>query len=140
MEVALPWLQIVLMTIASWIGGALWFGPLFGKMWMKIHHGEHILSKWEMEEMKKGMAILLVSELVATFVMMMTLAFLIKMLPWFSGMHIALMVWIGFILPMTVSNVLWWAEKKKMMLPKIILASSYRLIMLLLAGYLYSGW
>jgi hypothetical protein len=36
MEVSLPWIQIIIMTILSWVGGALWFGPLFGKMWMKI--------------------------------------------------------------------------------------------------------
>jgi hypothetical protein len=45
MEVTLPWLQIIIMTVLSWIGGAMWFGPIFGKIWMKIHHGEKTLSK-----------------------------------------------------------------------------------------------
>lgn len=45
MEATLPWMQIFIMTIVSWIGGALWFGPLFGKVWMKIHHGDKTLSK-----------------------------------------------------------------------------------------------
>ena len=140
MEVSLPWVQIIVMTILSWIGGALWFGPLFWKMWMKIHHADKTLSKGEMEEMKKGVAILMWVELVATFVMMMTFAFLVKMMPWFSGMHIGFLIWVWFILPITVSNVLWWWDKKKMMLPKILISSSYRLLLVLAAGYLFSGW
>ncbi len=140
MEVALPWLQIILMTIVSWIVGALWFGPLFGKVWMKIHHGDKTLSNWEMESMKKWMVILMFIELLATFIIMMTLAFLTKMLPGFSGMHIGFLVWLGFILPMNVSNTLWWNDKKKMMLLKILVSSSYRLIMLILAGYIFSGF
>jgi Protein of unknown function (DUF1761) len=81
MEISLPWLQIIIMTVLSWIGGALWFGPIFGKMWMKIHHGDKTLSKGEMEEAKKGMAVLMASELLATFVLMMTFAFLVQLLP-----------------------------------------------------------
>ena len=53
------------------------------------------------------MMVLMALELIATLMMMMTLAFLVKMLPGFSGMHISFLVWIGFLLPMTVSNVLW---------------------------------
>lgn len=53
------------------------------------------------------MAVLMAIELAATFVLMMTFAFLVKLLPGFSGVHIAMIAWIGFILPMTVSNVLW---------------------------------
>jgi hypothetical protein len=140
MEVTLPWLQIIIMTFVAWIGGALWFGPLFGKQWMKIIHDEHVPSPHEMDAMKKGMMALMVFELIATFLIMMTLAFLTEMLPGLSWMHVGFLVWIGFILPMIVSETLWGGIKKKHMLLKVTLSSAYRLLLLIIAGYLYRGW
>lgn len=52
MEISLPWISIGIITIASMALGAIWHGPLFGKIWMKIHHGD---KKFSDEEMKKAM-------------------------------------------------------------------------------------
>lgn len=35
MEVDFKWLAIIVATIAAFLTGALWYGPLFGKAWMK---------------------------------------------------------------------------------------------------------
>ena len=83
---------------------------------------------------------LMLTEFIATFIMVMTLEFLIQILPSYSGMHIAFMVWLGFILPMTASNVIWGNDKKEWMYAKIAIASGYRLVTLMAAGYILSIW
>jgi hypothetical protein len=50
---------------------------------------------------------IMLAEFVATFFMIMTLSFLIKIIPSMSGMHLAFLVWIGFILPTMTSTVIW---------------------------------
>ena len=88
MEISLNWIAICVVTLGFWIGGALWFGPIFGKIWMRIHHGEKKFTDAEMKNAMAGMWKLLVTELISNFVMIMTLTFLIKILPSYSGMHL----------------------------------------------------
>ncbi len=88
MEISFNWIAICVVTLGFWIGGALWFGPIFGKVWMRIHHGEKKFTDEEMKKAMSGMWKLLVTELISNFVMIVTLAFLIKVLPSYSGMHL----------------------------------------------------
>lgn len=138
MEVSLNWIAILVATIVSFAGGALWHGPLFGKIWMRIHHGDIKMSAEEMARSMEGLWKLLLAEFVATFIMVMTLDFLMQMLPKFSGMHMAFLVWLGFALPMMTSVVLWGNDQKKNMATKIAVSGSYRLIALVIAGYILS--
>lgn len=52
--ITLNWIAIFVLSVAAFAGGALWFGPIFGGLWMKIHHADKI-SKAEMDKMKVGM-------------------------------------------------------------------------------------
>ena len=140
MEVSLNWVAIAIMTVACFALGALWHSPLFGKLWMRIHHGKDSFNAKEMEESMKGMWKLMLAEFVATFLMVMTLAFLIKMLPDMSGMHIAFLVWFGYVLPTMTSTIIWGADAKKYMCTKIAVSSVCRLLGLLATGYVLTMW
>ena len=48
------------------------------------------------------------------------------------------MVWVGFVLPMTASNVIRGNDDRKQMCTKIALAAGYRLISLVAIGYILS--
>ena len=140
MEISLNWIAICVVTLGFWIGGALWFGPIFGKIWMRIHHGEKKFTDEEMKNAAAGMWKLLVAELISNFVMVATLAFLIAVLPSYSGMYLGFLVWIGFVLPTIVSSTIWGNDSKKWMTPKILISASYRLIALVAAGYVLGIW
>jgi hypothetical protein len=140
MEVTLNWTAIVVMTIACFALGALWHGPIFGKLWMKIHHGKDSFNDAEMKKAMVGMWKLMLAEFVATFFMVVTLAFLVEMLPSMSGMHIAFLVWVGYVLPTMTSTIVWGSDVKKWMCTKIAVSSICRLIGLLASGYVLSMW
>ena len=135
----LPWMTIAIMTVASFALGAVWHGPLFGKLWMRIHHGKDSFNEAEMQESMKDMWKLMVAEFIATGLMVMHLAVLILIIPSFSGMHLAFFVWIGFILPTMISTVIWGADTKGYMATKITVSSICRLIGLLATGYVLSS-
>lgn len=82
----------------------------------------------------------MLTELIATFIIVITLEFLIQVLTSFSGVHIAFMIWLGFILPVTAGNVIWGNDKIEWICKKIAIASGYRLATLLAAGYILSIW
>lgn len=136
----LNWIAILVITFAAFAGGALWHGPLFGKIWMKIHHGDKVFSKEEMVELSKGMWKLLLTEFVATLLMIISLACLVKAIPQYSGVQVGFMTWLGFVLPMTVSNIIWGGDKREWWCKKILISVSYRLLVFLAAGYILSIW
>lgn len=59
----LNWMIIIIMTIACFALGAVWHGPLFGKIWMRIHHGKDSFNEAEMKQSMEGMWKLMVTEL-----------------------------------------------------------------------------
>jgi Protein of unknown function (DUF1761) len=137
--VGLNWTLIVIMTVACFVLGAVWHGPLFGKLWMRIHHGKDSFNAKEMAEATKGMWKLMVTESVATGLMVISIACLVRAIPSMPGWQIALMVWVGFVLPTMTSTVIWGADTKKYMATKIAVSSICRLIGLLATGYVLSN-
>lgn len=136
----LPWMTIAIMTIACFALGALWHGPLFGKLWMKIHHGKDSFNDAEMKKAMEGMWKLMLAEFVATFFMVIGLACVIRAIPEYSGIQTAFMIWLAFILPTMMSTVIWGSDAKKWMCTKIAVSSIWRLIGLLATGYILSMW
>lgn len=84
----LNWIAIFVISFAAFGGGAIWHGPLFGKLWMKIHHGDSVPSAEEMKKMTQGMWKLLLTEFVATLLMIISLACLVKAISQYSGVQV----------------------------------------------------
>lgn len=130
---------ILWVTIVVFMGGALWYGPLFGNTWMKIL-GMEWKSKEQLKEATKGMWKLLLTEFITTFMLMTTLAFLVTQIQWYRAIAIAFFVWLGFALPMIVSDVIWGGDKKEWICTKITIMLSFRFIALMFAGFIYWIW
>ena len=140
MEVSLNILAILVLTVCSFFAGSFWYGPLFGKLWMRMHYGDKPLSKEEMAKSMQGLWKIMLTELASTFIMVMTLDFLIQILPGFSGIHVAFLVWFGFVLPSMVSSIIWGKDDKGWMPAKIFISTSYRLLFLLISAFVLQSW
>lgn len=131
----MPILKILLITVIVFIGGSLWFSKLFGKTWMKIHHNKDKTPE-EIKKDMKGMWKLMLTEFLLTFVISFFLFFIATSAATLSVvLMITFILWLGFILPTTISNVIWGGDDKKWMFKKIAISSSYRLI-----GMLFTVW
>ena len=137
LTMTLNWTAIIVLAIAQFAVGSLWFWPLFGKIWMRIHH-KTTLTKVQEQEMMKGMRKLMLTEFIASFLNTIALACLVAAIPSMAGRRIGLMIWVGFVLPMTASNVIRGNDDRSWMPSKIALAAGYRLISLVAIGYTLS--
>lgn len=138
MDISLNWLAIGICTLLMFMGGAFWHGPIFGKIWMKIHHGDKTFSDEENKKIMEWMWKLMLTEFVMSLLMIIGLACVIRAIPEYSWIQTAFMIWLAFILPTLASSVIWWGDKREWMCAKIAITSSYRLLALLLTGYLLS--
>lgn len=134
----LNWLAITIMTVASFAFGAIWHGPLFGKIWMRIHHGDKKMSDEDMKKSMEGLWKIMIAEFIATFFMIIGLACIIRAIPTFPPMLAAAMIWLAFVLPTMTSTVIWGNDPKKVMCTKITLSSICRFISLVATAFVLS--
>jgi hypothetical protein len=73
-EVAINWLAVLLATIVCFVLGALWFGPLFGKPWMRSLGIDPAAAQ---QSAKKGMGRMLSITFILEWIMAMCLAYFI---------------------------------------------------------------
>lgn len=128
---------ILIVAILLMILAMIWFGPLFWNLWMKIHGWEN-KTKETLKEEEKGMWKLLVIEFIGTFLMVCVLAFFIVQSPAYYELAISFFVWIWFVLPLTISNTIWWGDKKEWWIHKIMILAWFNLVALLIAGFIFS--
>jgi len=101
-------LAVLISAIVSMIIGSIWYGPLFGKAFMQAT-GLSKLSKKEQELMKKKMLASYALQFIASIVMFSVFALLIGInnLTILGGIHMALLAWIGFAVPLKLGEALW---------------------------------
>ena len=128
--------EILIAAVGSFVIGWLWFGPLFGKVWMRLSHITHA----DQEEAKrKGMAkqltISIISSIITAFVLLSILGSMIA--PSVVGASIvAFWVWLGFSVPTFLNGVLWEDKSWKL----FWISSTHILATLVFTGLVYSFW
>lgn len=84
------WIAVIIGAVFSMVLGTLWYGPIFGKLWLKI--------VGKKEEDLQSSTIMYLLPLLATLIGMYVLGALIKGLEitlWWQGLIMGAVVWIG---------------------------------------------
>lgn len=138
--VPINYLAVVVAAVANMVIGMMWYGPIFGKPWVKL---AGITSEKIAEAKKKGMA----KEYVLAFVGALLMSYVLSHVIIFgmsymnvsgisAGFSSAFWVWLGFFVPVTMSAVLWDGKPWKLWL----INSSYYLVTLLVMGAILASW
>ena len=140
--IPINYLAVLSAAIISMVLGGLWYSPLlFGNIWMK----EMNINKKKVEEMKKkgivksGMLKSYVLMFVGCLVTSCVLAHFVKYLQvntFILALQLAIMVWLGFIVPMALSSVLWEGKSIKVYLINV----GYTLVSLVIATLILGFW
>ncbi|WP_155210405.1 DUF1761 domain-containing protein [Fulvivirga aurantia] len=72
MEASINWLAVVVATLSTFVLGAVWYGPLFGKVWM----AEHGYTEDDLKD--ANMAKIYGTAFVLEFIMAVNLAYFIQ--------------------------------------------------------------
>lgn len=126
-------LAVVLATVAEFVVGAIWYMPLFGKLWGEIHE----FQKWDkktQKEMQGKMGPFYGVQLFVTLITTIVLSKLMVMLPTYSPYSLAMMSWIGFVVPTQASAVIFGGTDPKWIVKKIAVMAGGSLACLLVAA------
>ncbi len=88
-------LAVLAAAVATMVVGAIWYGPLFGKAWMKARG----YTAEKLEGMKQGMGKAYGISFVCYLVMGVVMSLLIAATGWrgvAGGIHTGLLCWLGF--------------------------------------------
>lgn len=143
MDVPINYLAVLVVAIVQMVFGFLWFGPLFGKMWVKEMGWSEAEIAAGREKMKKDgwktYTIQAIGALLMAFVMAHSLVFAATYMN-ASGISAGLQAgfwnWLGFIAPATAGSVLWDGKSWKYW----FLTAGYYLAGLLVMGIILALW
>lgn len=131
------YLAVLVCAIASMVIGSIWYGPLFGKIFMK-EMGMDTWSQEKKDSMKKSMTMTYIWQFVASLVMFYVFAWLMGGLNQMSvmgGLTAAFWVWIGFVVPVKFGDALWGGNMKLFWI-----GIGNMLVTLLVVGAILGGW
>jgi len=126
------YLAVLLATVAQFAIGAIWYMPIFGKLWGEIH-GFNKMSKSEQKEAQRGMLPLLLVQLIITALTTVVLAKFFVLLPNYAPYSLAALIWIGFFVPVQIAAVIFGDTKPKWFVAKTLIMSSGSYVCLLAA-------
>ena len=132
--VVINYLAVLAATVLSNVLGMLWYGPLFGKVWMKA-------TGKSMADMKKGgspmmsMSLNAVAILVLAYVLAHFIQYAGAKTP-VDGMIAGFWVWLGFVATTSLATYLFEGRNIKL----YYIYMGYQLVSLLLMGALLAAW
>lgn len=128
---------VFLATVAQFVVGAVWYTPVFGNLWGKIH-GFDRKSKAAQDEMKSKMGPLLLGQFLGTLVTSAVFALLLAGMPSSWNVYgLAGFFWIGFVVPTQISAVLFGGTDPKWILTKIAVMAGGSLACLEVAAFVF---
>ena len=129
------YLAIILATAAEFAIGFVWYGPLFSKLWGKMH-GFDKLPKEVQKEMMSKMGPFYALQLFVTLVTTVVLAIFITYLPLWNAYAMAAFFWIGFVVPAQVSAVIFGGTKPEWIAKKIAVQAGASILCLEAAAFI----
>lgn len=128
------YIAILIASVLQFIVGAIWYTPVFGKTWARIH-GVDSYSKEDRDRMMKGMGPLFAVQFFVTVITTFVLALFKDALP--SAWNVwgeAAFFWLGFVVPTQVSAVIFGGTPSKWILPKIGIMAGGSFVCLMVAA------
>jgi hypothetical protein len=142
-EIHLNYPAIAAAMAANILIGFLWYGPLFGKIWMK-EVGMPADCKPDPKVIRRAMMLMVIGSFLTVFVLAHSLE-VWRPSSWklgpdapnaTYGFYSAFFTWIGFYVPQLFSGVAWENKSWKL----FGLNAGYYLVMLLAAGMILAYW
>lgn len=135
-QVPVNYLAVLLCGISSMLIGFLWYGPLFGKEWMKLVG----LTAEKQEKAKKTMQL----TYTAMFISSLVVAWILFHFIWYAApasytlfisIKVAIYAWIGFVATVSYTKFLFSPERKPIKL--LVIETGYQLASLIAMGIIF---
>ena len=132
------WAILICGVLAMFIG-FLWYGPLFGKTWMKIVGADAKDMKARKEMQKKAGPLYLIQFFLVLF-QIWVLAYYIAGWKDASGLGHALWIWAAFVMPTIAGSSMWNNDSAKISWSRFAIQSGYQLVCFVMFGLILGFW
>lgn len=132
-------LALLLATIAQFIVGAIWYTPLFGKLWGKIHGFDKLDAKKQKEMMSK-MGPIFGVQIIITLVTSYFFVFFHSMMGDYSLYSLTFWIWLGFVVPAQIAGILFGGTEAKWMATKSAVMAGGSLAALMTGAWVVKMW
>lgn len=130
---------ILVCGILAMIIGYVWYGPIFGKKWAEIV-GADMSDMATREKMQKSAMPLYIVQFIMTLFQVYVLAYYINNINQISGLHNALWVWAGFIIPIVAGSAMWNNDSSKVAWTRFFIQAGYQLVIFVIFGIILALW
>lgn len=131
--IEINYVLILGLGVISMVLGGLWYGPLFGKAWMRLQKID--------EQATPNMIPLYVLQFVSTLLMVFVVYVFTK--PAVDVMHeahSALWLWGGIVVPILISATIWTNRPQREMLQIVAIQGGYMVVLFLIIGFAVHMW
>ena len=134
-EVNINLIAVIVAACVNMAVGSAWYGPLFGKLWMKFSGKTEESMKGDKANMPKVMGAMFVGAFVQAYVLAHVIRFA-EVNTVLNGAITGFMLWLGFVAVTILQDVLF--DKKNQNLA--VINSGYNLVALMINGALLAIW
>ena len=134
--VSINYWAVLAAAVASHILGFLWYGPLFGKQWMKLMgFSEKQMKGKSQKGMGKTYTIMTVSALVTSYILAHFVDY-VQALTVMEAITLGFWVWLGFLATTQIGSVLWEQKPAKL----YFINTAYSLVNLCVMSVILTVW
>lgn len=134
------YLAVFIAAIIAIVLGFLWYGPFFGKQWIKLMgFSKEDIEKGKKQDMMKSYALMSLGSLVMAYVLAHTTEFAMTYTKTYGltgGIMSGVWTWVGFVAPVKMGDQLWGGKPWKLFL----IEAGYYLVSLALMGVVLATW
>lgn len=131
-------LVIVGCGVLSLVLGALWYGPLFGKMWMQITGCTDADIEKRKEMQKKAMPLYFIQ-----FLLVLGQLYVLSHLTGSTGLvgiKSSLWIWGGFVMPTVAGSCMWNNDSRQVAWTRFVLQAGFQLVCFVVFGFILGTW
>lgn len=129
---------VLVCGVLAMVLGSIWYGPLFGKLWMKIIGVPEMDVVKRKEMQKKALPLYLIQFLLTLFQLFVLVHLTGSDAT--SGVLSALWVWAGFVLPTVAGACMWTNDSRNTAWTKFLLQAGFQLASFVLFGAILGAW
>jgi hypothetical protein len=133
--IAVNYVAVLVAAIAAMVVGMLWYGPVFGKTWMKLALSPKDKKNMGMGSAKKSMTLGFIGALVTAYVLAHFVGYVGAMTAG-AGVQLAFWLWLGIAAPLQSGIVLWEGKPFKL----FVLNTAHELVTLAVMAAILAVW
>lgn len=133
------YLAVIVCSVLAMAIGAVWYGPLFGGVWMRIV-GVGPEDMEARKKMQQGVWRLYITQLILTLFQVWVLAYYIRGWQGASGVENALWIWAAFVMPTIAGSAMWNNDSSSISWARFLIQGGYQLVIFVVFGVVLGAW